>query len=81
MEFLWFMLVGLVAGWLAGILMKTGGFGALGTIVLGVLGAMVGGYLFRYLGISAGGGLLGSIVTATAGAVTLIFIIRLVKRV
>lgn len=81
MEFLWFMLVGLIAGWLAGIVMKTGGFGAFGNIVLGVLGAMVGGYLFRYLGISAGGGFLGSIMTATAGAAVLIFVIRLVKRV
>jgi len=81
MEFLWFALVGMVAGWLAGLMMKTGGFGALGNMILGVLGAMVGGYLFRYFGISAGGGLLGSIVTATAGAVVLIVVIRLVKRI
>ncbi len=81
MEFLWFALVGMIAGWLAGLMLKTGGFGALGNMILGVLGAMVGGYLFRYFGISAGGGLLGSIVTATAGAVVLIVVIRLVKRI
>lgn len=81
MEFLWFALLGLIAGWLAGLVMKTGGLGALGNMILGVLGAVVGGYLFRYIGISPGGGLLGSIVTATVGAVVLIVVIRLVKRI
>ena len=72
MEFVWFILIGLVAGWLAGLLVKGGGFGAIGDIVLGVLGALVGGVLFRALGASAGGGPLGSIVVATIGAVVLI---------
>jgi len=80
MEFVWFILVGLVAGWLAGVLMKGGGFGVIGDIVVGVLGALLGGFLFRSLGVSAGGGLLGSIVVATVGAVILIFILRLIKR-
>jgi len=71
-EFVWFILIGLVAGWLAGLLLKGGGFGAIGDIVLGVLGALVGGVLFRALGASAGGGPLGSIVVATIGAVVLI---------
>jgi uncharacterized membrane protein YeaQ/YmgE (transglycosylase-associated protein family) len=81
MEFLWFALLGMIAGWLAGLVMKTGGLGALGNMILGVLGAVVGGYLFRHFGISPGGGLLGSIVTATVGAVVLIVVIRLVKRI
>jgi len=80
MEFIWFILVGLVAGWLAGQLMKGGGFGVIGDIVVGVLGALLGGLLFRSLGMSSGGGLLGAIIVATIGAVLLIFILRLIKR-
>ena len=80
MEFVWFLLVGLVAGWLAGVLVKGGGFGVIGDIIVGVLGALLGGFLFRSLGVSAGGGLLGSVVVATVGAVVLIVILRLIKR-
>ncbi len=80
MEFIWFILVGLVAGWLAGQLVKGGGFGVIGDIVVGVLGALLGGFLFSSLGVSLGGGLLGAIIVATIGAVLLIFILRLVKR-
>jgi len=80
MEFIWFILVGLIAGWLAGMLVKGGGFGVIGDIVVGVLGALVGGFLFVLLGFSGGGGLLGSIVVATVGAVVLIFVLRLIKR-
>jgi uncharacterized membrane protein YeaQ/YmgE (transglycosylase-associated protein family) len=80
MEFVWFILVGLVAGWLAGMLVKGGGFGVVGDIIVGVLGAVLGGFLFGFLGFSGGGGLLGSIVVATVGAVVLIFILRLIKR-
>lgn len=75
-----FLLIGAVAGWLAGLIMKGGGFGVLGNIVVGIVGAVVGGYLFNVLGISAGAGLVGSIVTAVAGAVVLLFIVGLVKR-
>ncbi len=80
MEFIWLILVGLVAGWLAGQLVKGGGFGVIGDIVVGVLGALLGGFLFSSLGMSLGGGLLGSIIVATIGAVLLIFILRLIKR-
>lgn len=80
MNLLWFLVVGLVAGWLAGVLVKGGGFGAIGDIVVGVIGAVVGGWLFSALGASAGGGLLGSIIVATIGAVVLLFIARLLKR-
>jgi uncharacterized membrane protein YeaQ/YmgE (transglycosylase-associated protein family) len=80
MQFIWFILIGLVAGWLAGQVMKGGGFGVIGDIVVGVLGALIGGFLFSALGVSAGGGLLGAIVVATIGAVVLIFILRLIKR-
>lgn len=80
MEFIWFILVGLVAGWLAGQLVKGGGFGVVGDIVVGVLGALLGGFLFSSLGVSLGGGLLGAIIVATIGAVLLIFVLRLIKR-
>ena len=80
MQFVWFVLVGLVAGWLAGVLMKGGGFGVIGDIIVGVLGAVLGGFLFGALGVSSGGGLLGAIIVATIGAVVLIFILRLIKR-
>jgi len=62
------------------VLVKGGGFGVVGDIVVGILGALVGGFLFGVLGFSGGGGLLGSIVIATVGAVVLIFVRRLIKR-
>ena len=80
MEFVWFILIGLVAGWLAGQVMKGGGFGVLGDIVVGVIGALLGGFLFRTFGVSAGGGLLGSLIVATIGAIVLLFVLRLVKK-
>ena len=80
MNLLWFLVVGLVAGWLAGVLVKGGGFGVIGDLVVGVIGAFLGGWLFSTFGASAGGGLLGSIIVATVGAVVLLFIVRLIKR-
>ena len=80
MQFVWFVLIGLVAGWLAGKLMKGGGFGVVGDIVVGVLGALLGGVLFSLLGVSAGAGLIGAIIVATIGAIVLIFLVRLIKR-
>jgi uncharacterized membrane protein YeaQ/YmgE (transglycosylase-associated protein family) len=72
--------IGLVAGWLAGVLVKGGGFGILGDIVVGILGAVIGGYLFGVVGIG-GSGLLGQILVATVGAILLIFVLRLIRRV
>jgi uncharacterized membrane protein YeaQ/YmgE (transglycosylase-associated protein family) len=80
MSLLIFLAIGAVSGWLAGKLMRGGGFGLLGDIVIGIVGASVGGYLFGRVGISAGTGLVGSLVTATVGAMVLLFLIRLVKR-
>jgi uncharacterized membrane protein YeaQ/YmgE (transglycosylase-associated protein family) len=78
MDIVWFILIGLVAGWLAGKLMKGSGFGVLGDIVVGVIGALLGGFLFGMLGISAGG-LIGSLIIATLGAVILLYILRLIR--
>ena len=79
-ELIIFLAIGAVAGWLAGTLMKGGGFGLLGNIVIGIIGAVVGGFVFGLLGITAGG-LLGAIITSTAGAVILLFVVRLFKQV
>jgi uncharacterized membrane protein YeaQ/YmgE (transglycosylase-associated protein family) len=80
MEFIWFIIVGLVAGWLAGVIMKGGGYGVIGDIVVGIVGALIGGWLFSTMGVSTGGGLLGSIIVALIGAIILIFLLRLIKR-
>jgi uncharacterized membrane protein YeaQ/YmgE (transglycosylase-associated protein family) len=74
------LLVGLVAGWLAGQFVKGGGFGLIGDIIVGIVGALIAGWLFPQLGISLGSGILGAIISATIGAVILLVIIRLIKR-
>jgi len=79
MDFIWFILIGLAAGWLAGQLVKGGGFGLVGDIAVGVIGALLGGFLFSTFGVSTGGGLLGSLIVATIGAVVLLFGLRLIK--
>ncbi|CAN1210346.1 Transglycosylase associated protein [Tumidithrix helvetica PCC 7403] len=80
MDFIWFIFIGLVAGALAGQLVQGGGFGVLGDIVIGIIGALLGGFLFNTFGISTGGGLIGSLIVATIGAVVLLYGIRLVNR-
>jgi uncharacterized membrane protein YeaQ/YmgE (transglycosylase-associated protein family) len=74
-----FLAIGALAGWLAGVLMKGGGFGLLVDIVLGIVGAVVGGLVFGLLGLSASG-LVGSIITATVGAVVVLLVVRLIKK-
>jgi uncharacterized membrane protein YeaQ/YmgE (transglycosylase-associated protein family) len=74
-----FLIIGAIAGWLGGLIMKGSGFGLLGNIIVGIVGAVIGGALFGMLGISTSG-LLGSIITATAGAVVLLFIASLIRR-
>ena len=77
---IWTIVVGIIAGWLAGVIMKGGGYGVIWDLILGIAGAVIGGWLFGYAGASAGGGMIGSIVVATIGAIVLIFISRLLKR-
>ena len=79
MHVLWFLLVGLVAGWLAGMLTKGSGFGVLGNMAIGVTGALIGGFLFRLIGLSAVS-TLGSIVTSTIGAVVLLVGVKALKK-
>jgi uncharacterized membrane protein YeaQ/YmgE (transglycosylase-associated protein family) len=80
MGFLAWIIVGLIAGWLAGKVMKGGGYGVIVDIILGMLGGVVGGWLFGMLGISTGGGMIGSIIVAFVGAVILVAITRVIKR-
>ena len=79
MSIIGFLLIGLVAGWLAGQFMKGRGFGLVGNLIVGVLGAMLGGFLFDQLGISSGG-MIGSLITAVVGAVVLLFLVGLFKK-
>ena len=74
-----FLIVGLIAGWLAGQIMKGKGFGFLGNMVVGVVGAILGGLLFGLLGLSASG-TMGSLLTATVGAVVFLYLLSYVKR-
>ena len=76
-----FLLVGAVAGWLAGQIVKGYGFGLLGNIVVGIVGAVVAGFLMPRLGLGIPAGILGSIIYATVGAVLLLLLIRVIKRV
>lgn len=73
------LVIGALAGWLAGKIMKGEGFGVAVNIVVGIIGAVIGGFLFSLLGVTAGG-FIGSLITATVGAVTLLFLIGLVNK-
>jgi uncharacterized membrane protein YeaQ/YmgE (transglycosylase-associated protein family) len=75
------LLVGAIAGWLAGTIVKGGGFGLLGDIVVGIIGAFVGGWLLPRVGLHLGVGLVSVIISATIGAVVLLLIIRLIRRI
>jgi uncharacterized membrane protein YeaQ/YmgE (transglycosylase-associated protein family) len=74
-----FLVVGIVAGWLAGRIMRGGGFGLIGDLIVGVIGAFIGGWLFGVLGISVGG-ILGLLLAAVVGAMALLFVARLIKQ-
>ena len=77
---LWWIVVGIIAGWAAGKIMKGSGYGILWDLVLGIVGAIVGGWVAGMLGFSAQGGLIWSIVVAIVGAVIVVWIFRLVTR-
>jgi uncharacterized membrane protein YeaQ/YmgE (transglycosylase-associated protein family) len=74
------LVIGALAGWLAGLLVKGGGFGLIGDIVVGIIGALLGGWLAEALNISIGSGFIASIITAVVGAVILLVIVRAIKR-
>jgi uncharacterized membrane protein YeaQ/YmgE (transglycosylase-associated protein family) len=74
------LLIGAIAGWLAGLIVKGYGFGLLGNIFVGIIGAFVGTWLLAKLGVSLGGGLAGSIINAVIGAVVVLFLLGLIRR-
>ncbi|MDO5524003.1 MAG: GlsB/YeaQ/YmgE family stress response membrane protein [Bacteroidia bacterium] len=80
MSWLWFIIIGAVAGWLAGNIMRGGGFGLLVNIIVGVVGALIGGWVFGLLGIGTGDSIIGSLITALVGAILLLWIISLFRR-
>ncbi len=79
MFIIWWIIVGLIAGFITGKLMKGSGFGALGDIVIGIIGAIIGGFIMRALGFAGQGGLLYTILIAVVGAVLLTLLLRLVN--
>jgi uncharacterized membrane protein YeaQ/YmgE (transglycosylase-associated protein family) len=74
------LIIGAVAGWLAGQIMTGGGFGLVGNIIVGIVGALVGGWLLPRLGIYIGGGIIAAIINAAIGAIIVLFVISLIKR-
>jgi uncharacterized membrane protein YeaQ/YmgE (transglycosylase-associated protein family) len=79
MNLIIFLVIGALAGWLAGVIMKGGGFGVIGNIIVGILGALLGGWVLPKIGITFGGEF-GGFITAVIGAVILLFIVRLIKK-
>jgi uncharacterized membrane protein YeaQ/YmgE (transglycosylase-associated protein family) len=75
-----FVLIGAIAGWLGGIVVKGYGLGLVGDIIVGVIGSFIGGWLFNYFHIIHGKGFIGELIGATVGAILLLFILRLVRR-
>jgi uncharacterized membrane protein YeaQ/YmgE (transglycosylase-associated protein family) len=80
MEFFWMILIGMIAGWLAGQFITGKGFGPVGDIIVGVIGALIGGILFEKTGIMPGSGLIGSLIFVSAGAILLLYGVRVLKK-
>jgi uncharacterized membrane protein YeaQ/YmgE (transglycosylase-associated protein family) len=74
------LIVGGVAGWLAGMVVKGTGYGLIGDIIVGIVGALIAGWLLPRVGIAIGGGIVGAIINAFIGAVILLIVLRLIKR-
>jgi uncharacterized membrane protein YeaQ/YmgE (transglycosylase-associated protein family) len=75
-----FIIIGAIAGWLAGLIVSGFGFGLIGNIIIGIVGAFIAGWLFPLIGFSIGGGILASIIHATIGAVILLVLVKVLKR-
>ena len=80
MNFIVWLIVGAIAGWLAGMVVKGGGFGLIGDIIVGIVGAFIAGWLLPRIGLFIGGGFIADVINAFIGAVILLVIIRLIKR-
>ncbi|PDQ20489.1 GlsB/YeaQ/YmgE family stress response membrane protein [Mesorhizobium sanjuanii] len=75
-----FIIIGAIAGWLAGLIVSGFGFGLIGNIVVGIVGALIAGWLFPRLGFAIGGGTIAAIINATIGAVILLVLVKVLKR-
>lgn len=75
-----FIIIGAIAGWLAGLIVSGFGFGLIGNIIVGIVGAFIAGWLFPRIGFSIGGGIIASIIHATIGAIILLVLVRVLKR-
>jgi uncharacterized membrane protein YeaQ/YmgE (transglycosylase-associated protein family) len=75
-----FIIIGAIAGWLAGLIVSGFGFGLIGNIIVGIIGAFIAGWLFPRLGFAIGGGILAAIINATIGAVILLVLVKVLKR-
>ncbi len=80
MELVWTLVIGALAGLIAGKIMRGGGFGLLGNLFVGIVGAFVGSFVFGLLGLESSGGLVGSLVTSTVGAIVLLWIVGMFKK-
>ena len=78
MVIIWWIIVGLIAGWITGKLMKGSGYGAIGDTIVGIIGAIIGGFIMRALGFAGRGGMIYTIIVAIIGAVILTLILRLI---
>jgi uncharacterized membrane protein YeaQ/YmgE (transglycosylase-associated protein family) len=74
------LIVGAIAGWLAGLVVKGGGFGLIGDIIVGIVGGLIAGFLLPRVGLFIGGGFIGDIINAFIGAVILLLIIKVIRR-
>lgn len=75
-----FIIIGAIAGWLAGLIVSGFGFGLIGNIIVGIVGAFIAGWLFPRLGFAIGGGVLAAIINATIGAIILLVLVKVLKR-
>lgn len=78
MEFIWYIIIGIISGFAAGKIMRGGGFGLVVNLIVGIVGGVLGGWLFSLIGISTGG-LIGSLITSVVGAVVLLWLVSLVS--
>lgn len=81
MNLITFIIIGVLAGWIASLLTRGGGMGLIGDFIVGIIGSVIGGYVLGWFGVKIGYGFWSSVITAIIGAVILLFLIRLVKKI
>ena len=79
MEYLWYALIGILAGYIAGLIMRGKGFGLIVNLIVGIVGGVLGGWLFEFIGLSVHN-IIGKLICATVGAIFLLFVVSLIKK-